>query len=204
MIDVIQVYKFEGKFEKPFYTSENRKQFNTLKPEIDSTCGYLDVDTLVLPIAYKNLPEISSAKFLFLQDIYQIYPSSAHENHVLGFKNLNAKIPIEIFKLNKMEPECFDVYLDYAKNATSIGIPKRENHKIGELKLEHPIRYKINGKSDFTFSGRKQRTYYEYDYILEWVGSAKEIKFLAPSQIKRIKRLPLSTCKLIDERKMLR
>ncbi len=204
MIDVIQVYKFQGVFKKPFYTPENRKQFSELKPEIASSCGYLDEQMLVLPRAYKDLPGLPSANLIILLDIDANTPIFDDEKHVFGFKNPNSKIAFEIFKLCKTSPECFDVFLDYTTNAARIGIPKRENHKIGELKISRPIRYKINGKSDFTFSGRKQRTFYEFEYILDWIGCAEEINFQELNQIKRSKKLPLTTCKLIEERKILR
>ena len=110
----------------------------------------------------------------------------------------------EIFKISKNQPDRFDFFLDYIANSTLLGIPKRENHKIFELRKEKPIRYKINGKSDFTAGfRRKQRTFYELDYIFEYKGQVEKIEFLNLDEVKKTKEIPLSNCKLINERKLL-
>lgn len=110
----------------------------------------------------------------------------------------------EIFKIRKTDSELFEIEIDYAANSMSIGVPERENHKFCDLKKDKPIRYKINGKSDFTMTGRKERTFYEFDYVFEWIGPADRIDYRELNKMKKSKIIPLGNSKLIDERKILR
>ena len=105
--------------------------------------------------------------------------------------------------MRKQDNGLYELEIDYSTNSVKIGIPARENHKICDLKMSKPIRYRINGKSDFTMSGRKERTFYEFDYIIEWLGTAGRIEFCELNKINKLKSIPRGSSKLIDERRML-
>ena len=227
MIEVIQVYKFKEIFHKDAYTPESRKLLNAVESSFDSPNGYLENDILYLPIEYKSRADLQTAQLIIIQDIKGWDPflknkelehsglpewfikskrdfSMADNQTIFEFKQLSSPKSFEIFKIYKSINNSFDLFIDYDSNATSIGIPKRNNHKICELRPEHPIRYKINGKSDFTMTGRKQRTFYEYDYIIEFIGKANRIEFLELNKISKTKEIPFESCKMINERKILK
>lgn len=227
MIDVIQIYKSKEIFTKSTYTPRNRNLFNLSEESFDSTQGYLENETLILPIEYKKLHDVKTADLIIIQDIKgwesflvnkylegldlpDWFNKSRREflindNKTLyAFRQLSFVQSFEIFKIQKTERGFFELEIDYTANSMRIGIPERENHKFCDLKKSKPIRYKINGKSDFTMTGRKERTYYEFDYIIEWIGTADKIEFRELSKINTSKIVPLGNSKLIDERKILR
>lgn len=105
---------------------------------------------------------------------------------------------------NRKAEDQYELFLDYTSNSSLLGMPQRSDHKIAELRPGHPVRLRINGKSDFTLSGRKQRTYFEFDHIFEWVGSATKLEFKDFFEFGIIKTIPITACKLVDERKHFR
>lgn len=226
MIDVIQIYKSQEIFSKSSYTPDNRKKFNNSDATIDSTNGYLDNNLLILPNEFRSFPDIKTADLIIVQDIEGWNPflvkkqfdamnlpewfKKPRRNFLMeknkslfAFKQLSIPKSFEFFKISKTTNDVLDLYIDYTSNATEIGIPERNNHKICELKQSKPIRYKINGKSDFTLSGRKERTFFEYDFIIEWVGKANKIEFRELNKIKTTKTIPTDRSKMIDERKIV-
>ena len=223
MVDVIQVYKSREIFTKATYTPENRKRFHNLATSFESTQGYLDKETLVLPMACQGQVAINISDLVIIQDVmgWEQFKANEHiqspdwfkkvsadvllheRRHLFVFKQLNALKSFEIFKIRKAGNDAYELFVEYAENAMKIGIPERINHKICDLKQSKPIRYQINGKSDFTLSGRKARTFYEFDYVIEWLGAASKIEFKELNKIRKVKSIPISHAKLIDERKML-
>lgn len=227
MIDVIQIYKSKEIFTKSTYTPENRKRFHDLEISLNSTQGFLEDETLVLPIDYKNLPDVKAANLIIIQDIEGWESFLMNKNleninlpdwlkksrreflisdnkNFFALRQLSNPKAFEIFKLHKSDKDTYELFIDYVSNSMRIGIPERENHKICELKQSKPIRYKINGKSDFTMTGRKGRTFYEFDFIIEWLGTAEKVEFRELNKINKTKIIPKDSCKLIDERKILR
>lgn len=227
MIDVIQIYKSKEIFTKSTYTPENRKLFNDLGDSFDSTQGYLENETLILPIECKNLPDIKTADLIVIQDIrgWESFVENKYleslnlpdwfkksrrdflisdNKNLFAFRQLSTAKSLEIFKIRKSADGFYELEIDYSTNSMRIGIPERENHKFCNLKKHKPIRYKINGKSDFTMTGRKERTFYEFDFIIEWIGTANRVEFRELNKINKLKNIPLGNSKLIDERKILR
>lgn len=227
MTDVIQIYKSKGILEKLSYTPQNRKHFSNLNETVVSENGYVENGILYLQHYYRNHPDLQTADLIIIQDTDGFNPFLIHESlndvilpegdfrsrrdflikdnkHFAGLRQLSTPKSFELFKICKSGNDTFELFLDYASNAMIIGMPERENHKIGELKKNQPLRYKINGKADFTLTGRKQRTFCEFDYIFEWIGQVDKIGFQELNKLKKTKKIPLAECKLIDERKILK
>jgi len=227
MIDIIQIYKSKEFFEKSNYHAEQRKLFGSLLETFTSTTGFVEGETLFLPAGTNKCNDLKAIKLIIIQDMDGFNPYMNHKyienideqdystiqqrnyrkadnKPVLEFKHIETPNSFEIFKIVKKEADSFDLYVDYVSNSSTIGRPERENHKICTLKNGNPIRYKINGKSDATLSGRKKRTFHEFDYVIELIGKVDKIEFLPLDKIKIIKRLPIGQCKLIDERKILK
>jgi len=227
MTDVIQIFKSVERIKKPDYSTETRHLLHKWGDSIVSKTGYLSDGTLVLPIDKKQEPDLVTADLVIVQDINGFDPFfvekfwdktnlpswfiDSRKNYVLAanrqlicFNQLLRKEAFEIFRIGKNESGTFDLYLNYSSNEFHIGIPKRDDHKIAELKLNQPIRYKVNGKSDFTMTGRKQRTFIEYDYIFEYLGKADRMEFKDLNKIEMIKSMPDNKYKLVDERKILK
>lgn len=222
MTDLIQIFKSVERIEKPDYDTTSRQSVGDWENIVSKT-GFLKDGTITLPIESKNEPNIKNADLIIIQDIkgfdaflinkywdnsqFPDWFKNSHKEYchstnlqLKGFSFLTRHWNFEIFEFRKTDGECFEVWLKYTD---AIGFPKRENHKIAELKIGKPIRFKINGKSDFTMTGRKQRTFSEFDYIIEYVGTADKIQYKELNKIETSKAVPVTDCKLIDERKIL-
>jgi len=222
MIDVIQIFKSVERIEKPDYDSTSRQNVGAWESIVSKT-GFLKDGIITLPIESKNDPTIKNADLIIIQDINGFDPFSINKSwdnssfpnwfkssrkeylnstnlQLKGFSVLSKPCTFEIFELKKTTSESIEIWLKYSE---TIGIPKRENHKIAELKQGKSIRFKINGKDDFTITGRKQRTFFEFDFIIEYIGTADRIEYKELNKIERTKALPLNDCKVIDERKIL-
>ncbi|MCF8232766.1 MAG: hypothetical protein K9J27_11310 [Bacteroidales bacterium] len=222
MTDVIQIFKSVDRIEKPDYDTASRQSVGVWETIVSKT-GFLKEDTINLPIECKNDPKVKNADLIIIQDIKGFDPFLVNKSwdssqfpewfknsrkeylntvnlHLKGFSIHSKPWTFEIFDMRKTHNDSIEVWLKYSD---TIGIPKRENHKIAELKVGKPIRFKINGKADFTLTGRKQRTFSEFDYILEYIGTGDKIEYKELNKIETSKTIPVTDCKVIDERKIL-
>ncbi len=220
MIDVIQIYKSHLRIKKPDYNKQTRKNLENWQESFVSKTGYLKDHTLCLPIETKEEPGLKSANLVLIQDINRFDPfliTKSHDNptkpnwfkatglnHVPSSHRPSRFCDFEIFRIEKNSETVFSIYLKYSANKIHIGLPERDNHKVAELKLHKPIRYRINGKSDFTMSGRQQRTFVEYDYVFDYLGRADKLEVKTLNNIAMLKAIPFEKCKLVDERNILR
>ncbi len=174
---------------------------------MDSVQGFLDRGILYLPIECKDRANLRTAELIIIRDHLVQEPSLANDpsacENILPMDQPGIPRSFDIFRIKKQGLESYEIMLDYASSSTAIGIPGRQNHKLFDLKKSVPLRYRINGKSDFTLSGRKERTFHEFDFIIEWRGKAEKIEFLELNTIRHKKIIPLDHYKLVDERKAL-
>lgn len=118
-------------------------------------------------------------------------------------KQLNSVFFHDIFKFTDQLPLKLDIELEYSTHSMTIGEPFRSNHKIFELKAGQVVRYLINGKADFTLTGRKQRTYYEFDYLFEWLGEIENVNYYKLEKGKKLPEEEIRGYKVVNERKRL-
>jgi hypothetical protein len=208
MADIIQIYKSAGVIEKPGYNTAWRKRFLEWRPLV-SASGFVDGDTLYLPAGSRDEHAVAEAGLILITDVKDMssgIPENPNNGHprqeplLTAFRGTAGSVKFEIFEFRRAMDGVFELWLNYR---SIIGIPKRENHKIAELREGKPVRYMINGKDDFSLSGRLQRTFYEFDYIIEYLGRAGKIEYLPESNISTSK-VPPSGCKTVNERKILR
>lgn len=93
-----------------------------------------------------------------------------------------------------------DLYLRY--HWYYVGIPKRDNFKLCELKLNQPVEILINGKRDYSACSRRQRSFIEQSHIVEYLGTFKECYELQSIE-PVIKKIPQQR-KLVDLRKIVK
>ena len=118
-------------------------------------------------------------------------------------KQFNSVFLADILKFTDQLPLKLDIELEYSTHSMTIGEPFRNNHKIFELKAGQVVRFLINGKADFTLTGRKQRTYYEFDYLFEWVGEIENVDYYKLEKGKRLPEEEIRGYKVVNERKRL-
>jgi hypothetical protein len=223
MIDIIQIFKSVQRFTKTNYeTCTLQREW---EDDITSGTGFLKDRILYLPDTGDHPPDIQDAKTLLIQDIQGFDPffspmpkeekyqfkwfKDSNKRHQLFinhesicFYKLAAALHFEVFTIQKKQ-DGFELFLNYTSFQLSIGTPERVNHKIAEIKPGQPVRYRLNGKSDFSLSGRRERTFAEYDFIFVYAGQADSIVFKDPKQLQIIK-VPPGEYKLVDERKILK
>lgn len=207
MLNIIQIFKLANSIRKPFYTTDIRNKLEILPKEINSNLGFINKNILYLNIEYEEKLEISQNKAIILID--EILPSKTitdniiklnSPDRILSFEPGKKSKHIEIFSIVNNDG-CFGIQLNYTSNSFLIGKPERKNHTIANLCSTSPFRYRINGKSDFTMTGRKQRTFTEFDYSFE-LFHVERIAYIKTSKNGITKKTPVNI-KIIDERKLL-
>lgn len=219
---IIQIFKSVERINKPDYNTESRQNVGNWE-NLLSKVGYAKDGALFLPKEFENDVTLRNAELVIIQDFIcdsnsvSVIPKNSvssyvnkqdvqgsFNNHSLVhfFKSDLKKIPCKfgLFEFRMSASNVMDVWLNYDK---FIGVPFRENHKIAELSTDKPIRYKLNAKSDFTMTRRKQRIFSEYDFVIENLGKLKTINFVENGKIEVIKNNPTENCKVVDERKIL-
>lgn len=71
------------------------------------------------------------------------------------------------------------------------------------MKLGKPVRILLNEKWDFTASGRRERSYSESDYIIQYLGEVETIAFVPENKLEIQREIPWITAKTIDLRDFL-
>ena len=104
---------------------------------------------------------------------------------------------IKITKDSKLELHVRDT--DSMKYG-EIPSPKRKGHKIANLEVNQPIRYKTNSKFECFGTRQAQRKYIEYDTILEYLGAVKSFDF----SLEQPMAIEIVNAKVIDERNILK
>ena len=216
MIDFIHIYSNIQSFSKLNY-----KKFREEKLPNTKSLSYIELyatqeETLILPSPIKENIDINAVNLIVLNS----FPASGPFTKTLHFSDTQnlmkdkeefgrqyffikqPEIPQNtgIFKVVKPVSDYYEWYLEYEKNSYFIGLPQRANHKLFHLKRNETLQYKINGKADFTMTGRKERTYYEHEYILEWKGSYKQVKF---TENFKTEQKNITHFKTVNERKIL-
>ncbi len=215
-IIIFQLYRSAYRIPKSDYTPELRTWIQKPAEPFLSRSGYLLEDRLHLPNHFSRVESVQTAGIIVLVD--QLIPGNNTEsNAILAQQAKQCRMPtekelihllrrenlinrFELFKLAKEEDGHFHLSLNYKEMASMIGLPEREDHQIAQLKKGDILRFRINGLTDFTMTGRLQRTYAEFEFLLHYVGQATSIQFGAPNQIEYLKTPPQAT-EEVDERK---
>lgn len=180
-VKVLQVFRninIYGKLKKSLDDRKSELEWTY----IESKSGHVKDGQLFLPASIKTNPDAVSCDLITLEDDNQpqIF-TSAH----LQFRKLLAFIPrlpdpplanhcfnlarpnnLDIFEL-RLESE-LELYLQYGY--FEVGIPKRSNFMLCEVRLGQPVEIKINGKRDTTLTGGAERVFKEQHYVFHYLG----------------------------------
>ncbi|MCT4621999.1 MAG: hypothetical protein N4A46_00150 [Schleiferiaceae bacterium] len=224
MAHIFQIFKKHARIPKGHYTPEMRKSFFQWEDQLVSFNGYVKDNVLVLPKELKFKVETGRLGIIVIQDIIGYDREEKHKLNsaakrlklpdwyvqnklndfpeYFGFNKENRNCSFELFSLEKAEEEVFELWLRYKENEYYIGLPRRNDYKLYTLEKGKPIQIRINGKTDSTMSRGKERTYSEYDYLIEYLGKVDSIEFEVESKIEKTKVIPKAS-KSIDLRKVL-
>ena len=194
-MQVIQIFKRARLYKKAEFRETNVKVSDWDRSLISQN-GYLKDGELCLPENAGTVKNNKNLELVIIQDV-----KSNEGTQPIGLANTHQfaqTLPFrfEIFQFRK----CWDGLevwlLDYQK---LIGTPAREPHQIGVIKPGKPIRYLVNGK----FDSRRQRIILEFDYIIEFLGTASCIHYLKSPFQNVEKNVPYLQSKVVDERKLM-
>lgn len=116
-------------------------------------------------------------------DNYQTYLQQ--RQHVWVGKLSPAFKAWKIFTI-RME-EAIELHLNW--NYWTVGEPERANFKLAELRINQPVHVIIDGKRDFSLTGRRKRTFIENNYIIEYKGCFQDI-FITANKVSSSKEPP--------------
>jgi hypothetical protein len=108
----------------------------------------------------------------------------------------------DIFSLRRAADR-LEIHLEYSRNRHYIGAPRRGDYLLARLGSDKAVRVSINGKIDFSFSGRMARHYIALDYLFVLLGEFQRLQPLAEGQLPVTRSLALASAKHVDLRKIL-
>jgi hypothetical protein len=168
---VVQLFRNINSYGKDEKSFEDRKHKTAWKP-IESTAGYIKDNIVHLPESILEQPNFKHCDLILLiDDNFQTFQNIVYTSEKnLCFRNKSQnKFDFLQIKLD----EKIEIYLK--PGYFEIGFPERDEFKICELTLNKPVSIKINGKRDFSLSGRRARTFVEQEYIFNYMGDFSEI-----------------------------
>jgi len=189
-VKAIQIFRkiyLYGKDEKAF---SDRKEKLVWKP-FDCRSGFVLNNQLYLPASIGNNVHLNNCQLITLEDGAKPYATDVMYQNQCFQKN--AHIELDIFKIKWNDP--MELHLNYGY--FSVGLPERQNFQVAILEKEKPIEILINGKTDFSASSRRQRTFIDQHYIIELSGEFSEAILLSDHELKSTKKqLPVPAKKI--------
>jgi hypothetical protein len=180
-VKVMQVFRnvnLYGKSKKSFEARRAEMQWG----DIFSKSGHVIDGQLFLPASVSKDPDVRSCDLITLEDdnqeqvfsaahlqftkVIRFLPRLPHPPLTNRFMNLTRPNKLDIFELRN-EGE-LELYLEHGYY--TIGIPKRSNFKLCEVKLDQPVQIKINGKTDHSLSRGRERIFKEQHYVFHYLG----------------------------------
>jgi hypothetical protein len=212
-IHILRILKKSGRFPKDVYSPRVRKAFSRRPEKVLSTVGKWDNGHLYISDRHGEELNPARLKAIILTDELTDWETRALRedaapeqtavcrSEIKGLNKETGAWQAEFFTFSLNESEGFDISLNYSEYALYIGEPERENYPIGILKKGQPLEILIKGKSDFSLSGRRQRTYAEFAFLMEYLGMADASGITHATLPQTAVDLPPKPRKKIDLRK---
>lgn len=180
-VKVLQVFRNINIYGKPKKSLDDRRA-DLEWSEVHSKSGHVIDGQLFLPESVKTNPDVRLCDLITIEDDNQPQAfSSAH----LQFTKMMAIIPrlaqppppnhcFSLLRPNKLDifelrfGSELELYLQYGY--FDVGIPKRNNFKLCEVKLDQAVEIKINGKTDHSLSRGRDRLFKEQHYVFHYLG----------------------------------
>lgn len=200
-VKVLQVFRNINIYGKPKKSLDDRKA-ELEWSEIPSRSGHVIDGQLFLPESIKTDPDVRSCDLITIEDdtqpqiftpahlqftkvmaIVSRLPQPPPTNHCFNLLRPNK---LDIFEL-RLKDE-LELYLQYGY--FDVGIPKRNNFKLCEVKQKQPVEIKINGKTDHSLSQGRDRLFKEQHYVFDYVGDFSSATLLREPFEATSKRVP--------------
>jgi hypothetical protein len=191
-IKILQVFSNVQRYTTEERSFDKRKERLEWKPT-ESVNGRIKDGQLFLPADILQHPALERCNLITIKD--SLAPDFAYMERMESNDcfELTAARKLGNFKIKQGEE--LDLFLDYDR--FFIGIPKRANIKLCSLRLQQPVEIAINGKTDFSLTGRRAREFTDQHYIFEYLGDFKSCIVLAEKAKPVVKQIP-GERKLVD------
>jgi hypothetical protein len=215
MIDLVNVYTYYEIFGKTNYSLEDMQHLSVGTVLLDSKAGLVRDGRLLLHEKWQRDFRRVKGSTVFL--FHELKSNDRHEFALTsdsrrpffqsfpGFSVLQRGSGLRgsLFFFQSVDDQQIDVNFDADTNRSYIGPqPQRQSHKIGELTADDMIRFQVNGKHDFSATGRRERSYSEFAAVIHRRRlEVDEVEFVNSEAL--VEKLTLGDCKVIDERKRL-
>jgi hypothetical protein len=168
---VVQLFRNINSYGKEEKSFEDRKEKIAWKP-IESTAGFVKDNIVYLPESILEQSNFEHCDLILLiDDNFQTFQNVVYTTEKnLCFRNKSTN-KFDFLQI-KLE-EKVELYLK--PGYFEVGFPERNEFKVCELVKDRPISIKINGKRDFSLTGRRARTFIEQEYIFNYIGDFTEI-----------------------------
>lgn len=117
-------------------------------------------------------------------------------------RGLDRPRPFDAFTLLR-SPEGFDLFLDPPAVESLFQAPRRGAFRVAKLLPRRPVRVTLNGKYDFSMSGRRARSYVVLDYVFVSLGEVDAVEACPAEQVEALKQVPLAGARHVDLRERL-
>lgn len=208
---VLQVFHNVVSFGKEENNATAREALCRWQEALQSRCGEVEGESLALPQALRaDRPRFERSDLLILNDyndteqvgkrvpLHEEVGTSGVTLLQLGSRS----VYYEIFQLRR-EESGLELHLAYTPHAAYIGATRRSDYQVARLEPGRPLRVTINGKLDFSASGRRARSYQVRDYLFLLLGDFDNFTFLPETTAPARKCVPLQEALHVDLREIL-
>lgn len=165
------------------------------------------LDWLPLPDEMELSAYVSGKRLLLAENLTQDFDTTGKKYLVIFQDGAASDSEINLFQANQawdfaplrfsLEGEKLEVQFHW--NYFNVGDPSRDDMKIASLPPGKSLEFKINGKTDFSLTGRRPRHYLEQDFLILNHGLVESWEVLDSPFVRRKTRAD----KVVDLRKLL-
>jgi len=206
---VLQVFHNVVSFGKEENNAAAREALCRWQETVSSRSGDAVEGTLSLPQGlFDDRPRFERSDLLILNDYNDPAKGRSPLHEEAGTSGVtllqlgSRSVDYEIFQLRRGEA-WLELHLAYTRHAACIGAPHRNDYRVARLKPGDILRVTINGKLDFSASGRRARSYQVRDYLFLHLGELSSFTMQPETAPPNRKRVPLQQARHVDLREIL-
>lgn len=206
---VLQVFRRSTGYGKAENNHEAREALTRWRGTVLSRTGGVEGGTLVLgEDVRERWGRFAHCEMVVLTDpdagsrgMPGAFPAGLEPGHDF-LQGLDRPRRYDVFTLLR-SPAGFDLSLDADALRSLFHAPRRAGFRVAELREGRPVRVTLNGKQDFSMTGRRARSYLVLDYVFTYLGEAGGVELRPPDKVEQVKTVPLEEARHVDLRTVL-